>query len=73
MLDDMDCALEAVLCGAGLGYLYYEQVKEHLISGKPAQVFDERQPERPSPQLYSAIKVKFETRRKYPAGMIYGN
>ncbi|MEX3238458.1 LysR family transcriptional regulator [Serratia quinivorans] len=52
MLDDMDSALEAVLCGAGLGYLYYEQVKEHLQSGKLAKVLDDWLPERPSLQLY---------------------
>ncbi|CAI0722896.1 D-malate degradation protein R [Serratia quinivorans] len=52
MLDDMDSALEAVLCGAGLGYLYYEQVKEHLQSGKLVKVLDDWLPERPSLQLY---------------------
>lgn len=52
MLDDMDSALEAVLCEAGLGYLYYEQVKEHLQSGKLAKVLDDWLPERPSLQLY---------------------
>ncbi|QGH62956.1 LysR family transcriptional regulator [Serratia proteamaculans] len=52
MLDDMDSALEAVLCGAGLGYLYYEQVKEHLQSGKLIKVLDDWLPERPSLQLY---------------------
>ncbi|MCS4266413.1 LysR family transcriptional regulator [Serratia sp. BIGb0163] len=52
MLDDMDSALEAVLRGAGLGYLYYEQVKEHLQSGKLAKVLDDWLPERPSLQLY---------------------
>lgn len=52
MLDDMDSALEAVLCGAGLGYLYYEQVKEHLQSGKLAKVLDDWLPERPPLQLY---------------------
>lgn len=52
VLDDMDSVLEAVQCGAGLGYLYYEQVKTHLISGKLVQVLDEWLPERPSLQLY---------------------
>jgi DNA-binding transcriptional LysR family regulator len=52
MLDDMDSALEAVLCGAGLGYLYYEQVKEHLQSSKLAKVLDDWLPERPPLQLY---------------------
>ncbi|MGO4742621.1 LysR family transcriptional regulator [Serratia quinivorans] len=52
LLDDMDSALEAVLCGAGLGYLYDEQVKEHLKSGKLIKVLDEWLPERPSLQLY---------------------
>ncbi|WP_409309161.1 LysR substrate-binding domain-containing protein [Pectobacterium sp. B1J-3] len=52
VLDDMDSVLEAVQCGVGLGYLYYEQVKTHLISGKLVQVLDEWLPERPSLQLY---------------------
>lgn len=51
-VDDMDSALEAVLCSAGLGFLYHEQVKEHLASGKLVQVLEEWLPERPSLQLY---------------------
>ncbi len=51
-LDDIDSALEAVLCGAGLGYLYYEQVKQHLQSGKLIKVLDEWLPKQPSLQLY---------------------
>lgn len=52
VLDDMDSSLEAVLCGAGLGYLYHEQVKAHLENGTLVQVLDEWLPERPSLQLY---------------------
>lgn len=52
MVDDMDSALEAVLCSAGLGFLYHEQVKEHLASGELVQVLEEWLPERPSLQLY---------------------
>lgn len=52
VVDDMDSVLETVLGGAGLGYLYYEQVKEHLANGKLIQVLSEWLPERPSLQLY---------------------
>lgn len=52
IVDDMDSAMEAVLCGAGLGYLYHEQVKEHLASGRLVKVLDEWLPCRPSLQLY---------------------
>lgn len=51
-LDDLDSELDAVLLGAGVGYLYYEQVKEHLASGKLVSVLDEWLPERPNFQLY---------------------
>jgi DNA-binding transcriptional LysR family regulator len=52
VLDDFDSGLEAVLCGAGVGYLYYDQVKDHLASGRLINVLDEWLPERPSLQLY---------------------
>ncbi len=42
----MDAVLEAVLCGAGFGYLYYEQVKEYLTNGKLIQVLKDWLPER---------------------------
>ncbi len=31
ILDDVDAELEAVLMGAGIGYLLYEQIKGTLI------------------------------------------
>lgn len=52
IVDDMDSALEAVLCGGGLGYLYHGQVAECLKSGKLIQVLDDWLPLRPSLQLY---------------------
>ncbi|MCW2477153.1 LysR family transcriptional regulator [Candidatus Symbiopectobacterium sp. NZEC151] len=52
ILDDMDSTLEAVLCGAGLGYLYYDQVKAHLANGTLVPVLEEWLPEFPSLQLY---------------------
>lgn len=52
ILDDMDSALEAVLCGAGVGYLDYGQVKPYLETGKLVSVLESWLPERPSLQLY---------------------
>ncbi|HCR8279691.1 TPA: LysR family transcriptional regulator, partial [Shigella flexneri] len=34
ILDDVDAELEAVLMGAGIGYLLYEQIKEYLDTGR---------------------------------------
>ncbi|WP_324029970.1 LysR family transcriptional regulator [Pantoea sp. JZ2] len=52
ILDDMDSQLDAVLQGAGLGYLYYEQVKDHLANGSLISVVEDWLPERPSLQFY---------------------
>jgi len=52
ILDDMDSALEAVLCDAGVGYLYYAQVKHWLESGKLISVLEPWLPEQPGLQLY---------------------
>ena len=34
ILDDVDAELDAVLMGAGIGYLLYEQIKEYLDTGR---------------------------------------
>lgn len=52
VLDDMDAELDAVLMGAGAGYLFYDQVKPYLESGQLVSVLDEWLPERPGFQLY---------------------
>lgn len=52
ILDDMDSTLEAVLCGAGLGYLYYDQVKAYLANGTLVTTLGKWLPEFPSLQLY---------------------
>jgi DNA-binding transcriptional LysR family regulator len=52
MVDDLDSALEAAMCGAGLSYLNDEQAKPHLESGKLVSVLEPWLPERPRLQLY---------------------
>ncbi|BDH47654.1 LysR family transcriptional regulator [Salmonella enterica subsp. enterica serovar Choleraesuis] len=52
LLDDMDVQLDAVLDGAGIGYLYMEQVKPWLENGKLVSVLGEYLPERPPFMLY---------------------
>lgn len=52
LVDDMDSEMEAVLAGAGLGYLYHQQIAEHLASGRLVAVLNDWLPVRPSLQLY---------------------
>ncbi|MBK5074148.1 LysR family transcriptional regulator [Budviciaceae bacterium CWB-B4] len=52
VLDDMDAGLDAVLMGAGVGFLFYDQVKSYLPSGQLVSVLEEWLPERPGFQLY---------------------
>ncbi|NDJ55791.1 LysR family transcriptional regulator [Enterobacteriaceae bacterium 4M9] len=51
-LDCLDATLEAVLCGAGVGYLYYQQVEAHLKSGRLVSLLEEWLPDLPPFQLY---------------------
>lgn len=51
-LDCMDAILEAVLCGAGIGYLYHQQVAAHLESGRLVPMLEAWLPELPPLQLY---------------------
>ncbi|MEO3989236.1 LysR family transcriptional regulator [Pseudocitrobacter cyperus] len=51
-VDDIDAELDAVLMGAGVGYLLNEQVDEHLKSGRLESVLEEWLPARPGFQLY---------------------
>ena len=44
--------LDATLLGAGIAFLYYDQVKSHLESGQLVSVLDEWLPEQPGFQLY---------------------
>lgn len=52
ILDDVDAMLDATLLGAGIAFLYYDQVKSHLESGQLVSVLDEWLPEQPGFQLY---------------------
>ncbi|NLS54528.1 LysR family transcriptional regulator [Hafnia alvei] len=52
ILDDVDTMLDATLLGAGIAFLYYDQVKSHLESGQLVSVLDEWLPEQPGFQLY---------------------
>lgn len=52
LLDDMDAQRDAVLCGAGLGYLYHKQVKDELAAGRLVPVLEAWLPEQPSLQFY---------------------
>ncbi|UGS41194.1 LysR family transcriptional regulator [Pseudocitrobacter corydidari] len=52
IVNDMDAELDAVLMGAGVGYLLCEQVNEHLHSGRLESVLEEWLPARPGFQLY---------------------
>lgn len=52
ILDDMDAELDAVLLGAGVGFLFYDQVKAHLAEGRLESVLEEWLPERAGFQLY---------------------
>lgn len=47
ILDDVDAELEAVLMGAGIGYLLYEQIKEYLDTGRLECVLEDWSTERP--------------------------
>ena len=51
ILDDVDAELEAVLMGAGIGYLLYEQIREYLDTGRLECVL-ETGAERPGFQIY---------------------
>lgn len=46
ILDDVDAELEAVLMGAGIGYLLYEQIKEYLDTGRLECVLEDWSTER---------------------------
>lgn len=48
ILDDVDAELEAVLMGAGIGYLLYEQIKEYLDTGRLECVLGDWSTERPA-------------------------
>jgi len=52
ILDDMDSALEAVLCGAGIGYLDHKQVKKYLADGQLISVLESWLPEYAPLQFY---------------------
>nr|WP_320406633.1 LysR substrate-binding domain-containing protein [Escherichia coli] len=52
ILDDVDAELEAVLMGAGIGYLLYEQIKEYLDTGRLECVLGDWSTERPGFQIY---------------------
>jgi DNA-binding transcriptional LysR family regulator len=52
VVDDMDAELEAVLTGAGVGFLYYEQVKAYLENGQLISVLEDWLPERPGFHVY---------------------
>lgn len=52
ILDDMDTGLEAVLCGAGVSYLYEHQCRPWLESGQLICVLEEWLPEPEQWQLY---------------------
>lgn len=52
VVNDMDAELDAVLHGAGAGYLLDLQVQEHLQSGKLISVLDDWLPALPAFQLY---------------------
>ncbi|EFQ3943479.1 TPA: LysR family transcriptional regulator, partial [Shigella flexneri] len=52
ILDDVDAELEAVLMGAGIGYLLYEQIKEYLDTGRLECVLEDWITERPGFQVY---------------------
>ncbi|WP_338322419.1 LysR substrate-binding domain-containing protein, partial [Shigella sonnei] len=51
-LDDVDAELDAVLMGAGIGYLLYEQIKEYLDTGRLECVLEDWITERPGFQIY---------------------
>ncbi len=51
-VDDLDLELDAVLRGAGVGYLIYEQVEQHIQDGRLISVLDTWLPERPGFHLY---------------------
>ncbi len=58
ILDDVDAELEAVLMGAGIGYLLYEQIKEYLDTGRLECVLEDWSTERPGlPDLLSKPPV----------------
>ncbi|HBN2264887.1 TPA: LysR family transcriptional regulator, partial [Escherichia coli] len=52
ILDDVDAELEAVLMGAGIGYLLYEQIEEYLDTGRLECVLEDWSTERPGFQIY---------------------
>ena len=52
ILDDMDSGLEAVLCGAGISYLYEQQARPWLESGQLISMLEEWLPEPEQWQLY---------------------
>lgn len=51
-VDDLDLELDAVLQGAGIGYLIYEQVEQHIKEGRLISVLDAWLPERSGFHLY---------------------
>lgn len=63
VVDDFDSVLEGVLNGAGVGYLYHEQVKTYLATGQLISVLEDWLPERPSLQFY------YPNRQYMPCGL----
>lgn len=63
VVDDFDSVLEAVLNGAGVGYLYHEQVKTYLATGQLVSVLEDWLLERPSLQFY------YPNRQYMPCGL----
>ena len=52
IVDDCDSALDAVLSGAGIGYLEHEQVKSHVANGQLISVLEPWLPVLPRLQFY---------------------
>lgn len=63
IVDDVDAELDAVLMGAGIGYLLYEQIKDHLDQGRLEYVLEDWTTERPGFQIY------YPNRQYMPCGL----
>jgi len=62
-VSDQDIMVDAALGGAGLAYLFEDQVREHLAAGRLVRVLEEWCP------FYPGFYLYYPSRRQAPAGL----
>ncbi|MFV3130983.1 LysR family transcriptional regulator [Niveispirillum sp. KHB5.9] len=62
-LDDTDLIVDAALAGAGIGFAFEEQVKDHVADGRLVRVLEDWCP------YYSGVYLYYPSRRQMPAAL----